>query len=191
MARDYPRAISVGLAFNTAFETYDEGLFHEVIYNTRKILDWKLEELRLFLIREAIRHQFIPHGRQDPATLLALFPHKLAATRAGLGWIGKNSLLITEEFGPRIHLSTVLLDIEAEYGRPVTAPDCGDCRSCVDACPYGCLHDTIWYPGIDRADLFDAFTCSLKREGFIPSLGRKHECGLCLFACPQSGDTAD
>jgi len=57
----------------------------------------------------------------------AVFQHKTAATRAGLGWIGKNGLLITPEFGPRVRLGTVLTDMELPYGKPVEESRCGEC----------------------------------------------------------------
>jgi len=98
-----------------------------------------------------------------------VFPHKLAATRAGLGWIGKSSLLVTPEFGPRVRLQTILLKAELLANEPITESRCGTCDACAKACPYGCIHNTLWQPGIDREALFSPFDCSRKREEFIPT----------------------
>ncbi len=118
-----------------------------------------------------------------------MFPHKLAAIRAGLGWIGKNSLLITKKYGPRVRLATLLVDYDLPYNEPVTTSQCGECKICAEACPYDCINNVNWYPGILRKELFDAHLCSSKREAFRSSIGHKHECGLCLLACPFGNGT--
>ncbi|MBN1572587.1 MAG: epoxyqueuosine reductase [Deltaproteobacteria bacterium] len=115
---------------------------------------------------------------------MALFPHKLAAVRAGLGWIGKSSLLITREHGPRVYLATVLVDCDIEPDRPVLESGCGGCTACVEACPYLCIKDLNWHSGTPREELLDVYLCNAKREEAIKSKGRKDECGQCLLACP-------
>jgi hypothetical protein len=60
--------------------------------------------------------------------------HKLAAHLAGLGWIGKSCLLLTEQFGPRVRFVSVLTDAPLEAGSPLDKP-CGKCQVCIDACP--------------------------------------------------------
>jgi len=114
---------------------------------------------------------------------LATFPHKTAATCAGLGWVGKCSLLVTPEYGPRARLGTVLTDAPFKTARPVLEDRCGECSLCVQACPYGAIHDVNWKRGLERDGLFDAYLCNGKRAEFIPTLGRKHGCALCLQAC--------
>jgi epoxyqueuosine reductase len=63
------------------------------------------------------------------------FPHKTAATSAGLGWIGKTALFVSHDFGPAVRLATVFTDLELPPGVPVVEGRCGACRDCVDACP--------------------------------------------------------
>jgi epoxyqueuosine reductase QueG len=111
-----------------------------------------------------------------------VFAHKTAATRAGLGWIGKTALFVSPEAGPKVRLATVFSDLDLAVGAPVTESCCGSCRSCLDACPAGAGRDVDWRPGMARDLLFDAAAC----EAHMDSLGAAgaHTCGLCVAACP-------
>jgi epoxyqueuosine reductase len=112
------------------------------------------------------------------------FPHKTAATQAGLGWIGKTALFISPEFGPAVRLATVFTDLELPAGEPVVESNCGACRDCVDACPAGCGRDVQWRPGIARELLFDAGAC---RHHMTLFTGVEAEiCGICIAACPYA-----
>ena len=184
LANTYPRAISLALAYKPDFDPYNEQRYHDLLHQVGNRFTSMIGQVLGFLKDENIPHKWVPHGGQNPDTLLATFPHKLAATRAGLGWIGKQSVLITPQYGPRMHLSTILLDLDIPVGEPISESRCGDCCLCVEACPYGYVNGATWYPGIDRAELFDAFSCSHTRASFIPDIGHKHECGLCLLTCP-------
>ena len=67
--------------------------------------------------------------------LYSLFNHKMAATSAGLGWIGKNGLLISTDYGPRLSLATVLTDAPLEPDAPMEHSLCGECMLCMKHCP--------------------------------------------------------
>ena len=55
----------------------------------------------------------------------AELPHKTVATRAGIGWIGKCALLVTEKYGSAIRLTTVLTDMDLETDQPINGSKCG------------------------------------------------------------------
>ncbi|SHJ68977.1 4Fe-4S double cluster binding domain-containing protein [Paramaledivibacter caminithermalis] len=113
-----------------------------------------------------------------------IFPHRTAATRAGLGWIGKNACLITKEFGPRIRLGTILTNMEVAYDEPITNSFCGDCNKCVKACPALALRGNMWYAGIKREELIDAQACSEHMSNHYKHIGRGSVCGICIKNCP-------
>ena len=110
-----------------------------------------------------------------------VFAHKTAATRAGLGWIGKTALFVSPVAGPRVRLATVFTDLALPAGTPVESGRCGSCRLCVDACPAGAGRDVTWRAGMPRAELYDAKACEVETEKY-PDLGGV--CGVCIAVCP-------
>lgn len=179
----YPTALSLILSYQKPDGEYDVEKYHSVLIEKRKRLDLIVEEIVRYLEGAGIGYKTIPH-QQNPNTLEAEFPHKLAASLAGLGWIGKSSLLITPEFGPRVRLSTVLIARDLGEVNKVNQCRCGQCDICVKACPYGYINNALWHPGMNRENLFSPFECSAKRAEFINTIGYKHECGFCLLECP-------
>ncbi len=112
------------------------------------------------------------------------FPHKTAATRAGLGWIGKTALFVSPEFGPAVRLATVFTDLELPAGEPVEESRCGACRECLDACPAGCGRDVLWRAGMARELLFDADAC--RHQMTLLKALEAQICGICIAACPYT-----
>ncbi len=112
------------------------------------------------------------------------FPHKTAATSAGLGWIGKTALFVSPDFGPAVRLATVFTDLALPAGEPVCEGRCGSCRDCVDACPAGCGRDVTWRAGMARDELFDASAC--RHQMSLVRTVDEEICGICIAACPYS-----
>jgi epoxyqueuosine reductase len=105
--------------------------------------------------------------------------HKLLGWAAGIGWIGRSSLLIHPEFGSRMRYVTVLTDAPLQPGRPHEG-SCGNCTQCVAACPAGAIHESF--------KDFDLRACYEKLSEFtrIPGIGQ-HICGVCVRACRSPG----
>lgn len=121
----------------------------------------------------------------DASTCSAPFQHKTVATRAGLGWIGKDALLITREYGSAVRLASVLTDAPLPVDRPINHSHCGQCSACVDACPGGAIKGVNWQVGMFRDELYDALVC---RETALKLARRvgvdRTVCGVCINACP-------
>ncbi len=122
------------------------------------------------------------HGRAfvDSAPVL----DKAWAARSGLGWIGKNSNLLTKQVGSFYFIAELIVDLELEYDTPVT-DHCGSCTACVDACPT----DAIYEPyKVDGSKCISYFTIELKDD--LPSSYQdKFEnwmfgCDICQDVCP-------
>jgi epoxyqueuosine reductase len=106
------------------------------------------------------------------------------AARAGLGFIGKNRMLINPEFGSQILLGEIITSLKLEPDGPITA-NCTNCDKCIKACPTGALRPDGW---------FDANKCisylTIEYEGQIPPDlaekigGRLFGCDECALACP-------
>lgn len=120
-------------------------------------------------------------------------PLKTAAVKCGMGCQGKNTLLITPEYGPRIRLIAVLTNAELEADKPFPKNLCVDCQKCVDACPTKALKP--YKIDIQRCLTYAAESpCSADVPEDVRKLEEKMiikpapnsfiECTACIDACP-------
>ncbi len=115
--------------------------------------------------------------------LYSLFNHKMAATSAGIGWVGKNGLLISPDFGPRLSLGTVLTDAALEADKPTEFSLCGDCTLCVQYCPSKAITGAEWSRSAPFVELVRLNACRSHKETKRMTEG-KPNCGLCINICP-------
>ncbi|WP_164905454.1 tRNA epoxyqueuosine(34) reductase QueG [Flavobacterium sufflavum] len=142
------------------------------------VIKEKLKEL-LFSIQETIGEV---SGRVfvDSAPVL----DKAWAAKSGLGWIGKNSNLLTQKVGSFYFIAELIIDLDLEYDNPTT-DHCGSCTACIDACPT----KAIVAPYIvDGSKCISYFTIELKEN--IPAEMKGHfddwvfGCDTCQDVCP-------
>jgi epoxyqueuosine reductase len=142
----------------------------------------------LFLRKRGYRYLAIPPDsdrKKDKfiSRLYPLFTHKIAATSSGLGWIGRNGLFISPEFGPRLSLATVLTDAPFKPGRPIEKSLCGECLLCVKFCPAGAIKGRDWSVNDPYGDFVDTRRCNEYKKRMRAVHG-KPNCGLCINICP-------
>jgi epoxyqueuosine reductase QueG len=127
-----------------------------------------------------------PREGVDRTKWLSPFSHKMAATRAGLGWIGKCDLFVSRELGPAVRLWSVLTDAPLAVGQPVTESECGECTVCVDACPVGAANGRPWFAGLRREEFFDVFACHRSCRERERAFGvERGGCAVCMAVCPR------
>ena len=115
-------------------------------------------------------------------------PYKTVATRAGIGWIGKSALLVTDRYGSALRLSSILTDAPLLTGQPVNKSRCADCMICANACPAGAVSGIEWEVGLYRDEFFDPVKCRITaceraKQGFG---GNTSICGKCIEICPHT-----
>ena len=111
---------------------------------------------------------------------------KAWAARAGLGWIGKHSNLITTDFGSWVFLGEILLNVELEYATETVEDHCGTCRKCLDACPTGAI---VAAQIVDSARCISYATIELREPELPANIGENlngwlYGCDICQDVCP-------
>lgn len=101
--------------------------------------------------------------------------HKALGRLAGLGWIGRNNLLVHPALGSRFRLVSILTDMPLPFDTPLDE-SCGSCRACVSVCPAQAIGD--------RPEEFDHRRCYEKLDEFRRRhIVSQHICGVCVKAC--------
>ena len=140
----------------------------------------RLQEIVQF-IEERVGHSVPNRYYTDTGPIL----ERELAQRAGLGWVGKNSMLINPQMGSTFLLAEILLGIELEPDEPFTTDHCGTCTRCIDACPTQCI--------LPNRTL-NANRCisylTIENKGDIPTELRENignwifGCDICQQVCP-------
>lgn len=167
-----------------SINNYKEEKFESLICEARDYINLLLKEITILLKEYKIQYYIPPVAQSSEETLIAPFSFKFASVNAGLGWIGKNDVLITEKYGPRVRLSAILINYELPIGTPIIKSKCpSECNICINACPHNALTDYQWNIGSKREELINYKLCNQKRSLYLKTHHRKHSCGLCMVSC--------
>jgi len=176
----FPLAIVIAVRVSrSVLITLEDGP-NLLYYHHYRQLNFQLDRAALRMAQEIEREGYaalpIPASQVvNWATMKGHLPHKDVAYLAGLGWRGRNNLLITEEWGSQVRLATVLTDLPLDAGYPLEV-DCGSCRRCLAVCPAGAIKE--------EPSAFDHTACyqQLKEFSKTRQIGQ-YVCGLCVKAC--------
>lgn len=119
----------------------------------------------------------------DVSSNMGDLSHRHAGYLAGLGVFGKNSLLLTTKFGPRIRLVSIITDAPLTPDKPLNLDLCNDCHKCIQACPAGALKG-------------ERIVDKLKCDAHHVEVGKQLQlgdwdqiCGVCVRVCPIGKST--
>ena len=200
----YPYAISFGLLVPSGvLETLTDGPTLFYLHHYRQV-NYRLDMIAYELAKEIERMggralPFAASQMVDWQNQKGHISHKHVGVAAGIGWIGRNNLLVHPRFGARVRYNTVLTDIGFDNGCGDTplalwssegcprsnldepqAFGCGSCRACIDVCPAAAI---VAEPaGFDHKGCF-AMLQQFKNKR---NLGH-HICGLCVRVCEGGG----
>ncbi len=189
-----PVGIAVAIRLPKDIAKSLEGLptaqYYEQYVSINKKLDALVEYGAEILEKQGYRaiaqtKAYVGKAQTDYQTRL---PHKTVATRAGLGWIGKCALLVTEPFGSAVRISSILTDAPLVAAEPIDQSRCGVCAICKDACPGEAVLGKNWHAGADRDEYFDARACreTARRRSWKSLQMEISLCGRCIAACPYT-----
>ena len=111
-------------------------------------------------------------------------PHTTAAVLSGLGFVGKSGLFLSEKYGSKVRLATIITDMPLSNELPVIENGCGECHICQLACPAGAIYGTK--PTCDGERNFDPEKCSHYMKEHFQDIGRGSVCGICIRVCPKN-----
>ncbi|MBR2429196.1 MAG: tRNA epoxyqueuosine(34) reductase QueG [Alistipes sp.] len=161
---------------------YDEGCNTKIAsYALARDYHTTIKEMLHAMAEELKRYN--PQLRYRAFTDSAPVAEKSLAVRAGLGWIGRQSLVVNPRLGTMFHLGELVIDdVVDEYDSPMKGGGCGSCRECVNHCPNSAILDNY------TIDTRRCISCrTIEREGCNETItldGWIFGCDACQSCCP-------
>jgi len=158
------------------------GPTRHYLHNYRMV-NWMLDQtaakLTVAIQNEGYNALPIPASQiVDWEAQTAHLSHKMIALRAGIGWIGRNNLLVHPQYFSKIRLATILTDMPLKIDTPVDR-DCGQCKKCIDICPVNAIKES--HKDWNKAACLE----KLKYFAKAHNVGQ-YICGLCVKVCNPS-----
>ncbi len=183
--RGLPYAILIGIAINPQFI---KAVHDSPDYAHTPSDEYAQTEERVGLIADKLAERLVSKGYKalsqsdnglitentfDFATKTSVLPHKTIAVLSGIGYIGKNNLFITVEYGAAQCLGTVLTNAPLPMMKhKIQSPQCGNCNLCKDVCPQKVLNGVCWDTNVSRDEIINVSDCVT--------------CLKCLVYCPKT-----
>lgn len=185
--KNLPNAVLLGVTLKTEYlrEVMNAPGYVQTIIKNNTIEDdeFHLTEMKAGELADRIAEYIVSKGYQaysqsdnnlianngyDAQNRTTLLPHKTIAVTGGIGWIGKNNLLITNDYGCALCLGSVLTDAPLSTLNPQIYPNkCGNCKTCFSFCEENALKGQTWYKGITREEIIDVNKCSTCMECLV------------------------
>lgn len=183
--RGLPYAILIGIAINPQFikTVHDSSNYVHTLSDeyaqTEKQVGLIADKLADQLIRKGYKacsqsdNALLTENTFDFATKTSILPHKTIAVLSGIGYIGKNNLFITAEYGAAQCLGSVLTNAPlAVIKHAIQLPKCNSCNVCRDICPQKALKGKCWNMNVSRDEIINVYDCVT--------------CLKCLVYCPKT-----
>lgn len=163
-----------------------------IYFHHYRTVNTKLDLLALTAVTEIEKQGFLALPiaasqslNTDKEQYQGVFSHKTAARLSGLGYIGKNAMLITKEAGSKIRLCTVLTNMPLKNTIGLIEENCGECTVCKEVCPSSAIYGNNFDINLKRDSVLDPKKCSDNMKKY-KHIGRGAVCGLCMRACPKN-----
>ena len=190
LAPNLTHAISIGVKLSDAVLATIENAPSFVYFQHYRTANALLDTIAFRLARKIEQYGFsaLPvagsqsQGKNNPYN--GAIPHKTVAVLSGLGFVGKSGLFLTENYGSKVRLATILTDLPVESELPVLENKCGDCQICTKACPAGAIFGEK--PNTNGERNIDPEKCSKYMKEHFQDIGRGSVCGICIKVCPKN-----
>ena len=190
---EFPSAVSYAVeipeaAFSVSGTGPSNKLHRGYLANNEKVLAVG-DKIVAMLTEAGYRARFVNRTQNvDQKHLIGPISQKAIAAQAGLGWIGRNGLFMTDINGARQRLGAVLTDMPVLKNAPLIDSKCGDCTICIDRCPMEALKGASFqhHPG-SRDLVIDWAKCGEYEDRLLGDGDRRPKvCGRCIAVCPFS-----
>lgn len=178
------RAVSLGVGLNrdvlSEIETHPTKLYFHHYKTINHFLDQLALRVSKYIIKKGYRALPVAASQiVDWQKQTAHLSHKKVGVFAGIGWVGRNNLLVNEKLGAQFRLVTILTDMPlcADKAKDLA---CEKCVNCVKVCPSGAIKE--------KPSDFDHLGCFEQLKEFQRKrLADQYICGICVKACAGSG----
>ncbi|OIO34892.1 MAG: hypothetical protein AUJ70_00075 [Candidatus Omnitrophica bacterium CG1_02_40_15] len=178
--KDLDYTISLGLRLSDGIlediTSFPTRIYYHHYRQANAILDQIAFKVSNFIQNKGYKALPVPASQIiDWEKQAAHLSHKKIGELAGIGFIGRNNLLVNPEIGSRFRLVTILTNMPLEPGKKLKE-DCEECRACINVCPVGAIKE--------KKEDFDHIRCFEKLKEFRDKrLVDQFICGVCVKAC--------